>query len=600
MNLLERFIFLYNRLPLFLQDSIRPYALKLHDRLANRAYLNNQHDEGIKIPLGNPKENKYIDYKHSYLTPRYEKQFRNNFFPNDYSEIETETSLWRGKPVLKASIVVASYNQRETLEINLSAWSHQTYPLELIEVIVADDGSSDGTQELVEVLSQKVPYKLKFYTHEDDGFRLAKVRNEGVALSEGEIVFFVDADTIPSPEYIWEHMKYYHVSDCVSVVGMRHRINLKGISGFRIDRENIDLLRQLPMEDEPDATEEVKRWRKNILFNNKEFRKEPNVWGGFHGTLTSCRKRDYIGVGGNDESFNVYGQEDSEFGFRLLSKVQYLISNPKARLYHIEHPSNPQVLDPRNKEVLRQKTKGPKVTVYIAVYNGEEFIDRAVNSFLDQTFHDAELIIVDYGSTDSTSSILDNYRYHPKIRLYRQPNKGKAAASNLALLYSRGKYICPLGQNDTLMPEAIDILSTALDQDKRLGIIYSGYNIVTNDEEVQVNTQKEYKPGSFLINEVRKPMMWKKDCFDITVGFNEEVSEYAEYDIALKLEEVSLAKHIDAIVYNSFSTTSTQSTLSDTDIMIEKRLVLENTLKRRNIKLIPQLSKNEVAFLTQS
>jgi glycosyltransferase involved in cell wall biosynthesis len=94
--------------------------------------------------------------------------------------------------------------------LNSTYWLGRNRPPYVIEVVIADDGSSDGTEELVNTLNTRLPYTLIFYTQEDEGFRLAKVRNEGVALSHGEVVLFVDADTIPSREYIWEHMKYYH------------------------------------------------------------------------------------------------------------------------------------------------------------------------------------------------------------------------------------------------------------------------------------------------------------------------------------------------------------------------------------------------------
>ena len=261
-----------------------------------------------------------MQYRHKRRTPPRKKQFKNCFFSNDYSLVQEKTSLWTGKPSLKASVIVASYNQKDTLKLNLLAWMQQTYPLELIEVIVADDGSNDGTEELANNLMTRLPISLKFYTQEDKGFRLAKIRNEGVALSNGDVVLFVDADTIPCREYVWEHMKYYHVSDNLAVVGMRHRIKNNITQEYILDKHKLDLLSQLPMIEDPGTPRYMKKWRKEVLFNNVTFRRHWNAWGGFHGTLTSCRRKDYIGVGGYDERFTVYGQDSIDMANRLLAR----------------------------------------------------------------------------------------------------------------------------------------------------------------------------------------------------------------------------------------------------------------------------------------
>ena len=390
-------------------------------------------------------------------------------------------------------------------------------------------------------------------------------------------------------------MKYYHVSDNVAVVGMRHRIKNNITQDNILDKHKLDLLRELPMIEDPDTPRYMKKWRKEVLFNNVAFRRHWNAWGGFHGTLTSCRREDYIGVGGHDESFTIYGQEDTEMGYRLLAKVQYLISNPNARLFHLEHPSNPHIINPKNIEILNEKTKGPKVTVYIAAYNSETYIEEAIKSVLTQTFQDYELIIVNDGSTDSTDSILGQYKYHPKIRIYNQTHKGKGAASNLALLYSRGEYVCPLDQEDLLMPNALETLSNELEESDKIGLVYAGYYEVKNGEKVPVHPEV-YQPGSFLINKVTLPMMWKRGYFYLTEGFNQDVSSYLEYDVALKLEELRGVNKLDTIVYISCSKPETDISTRNSDLVI----ILNSALKRRGVKLTPALYEDDLVFTNRT
>lgn len=602
---------IFYKIPLFLQDLLRPIAkwfyyyicmLFSHDVSEEKAYQKNIDLKSLYIPVNDMHlkiKDKFLLYKHKFIIPPPKKQFRNCFLSNDYSEIEERAQAWDGKPILKASIIVASYNQKDTLKLNLLAWTQQTYPKGLIEVIVADDGSSDGTEALVEELKKKLDYKIKFFTQEDKGFRVAKVRNEGVALSEGEVVFFVDADTIPSSEYIQEHMKYYHVSDEVAVVGMRQRIEAKINEDTVLHKHTIESLKKLPMIEDKDAPERVRSWRKNILFNNMEFRKEPRAWGGFHGTLGSCRKCDYLGVGGSDESFTAYGQEDSELGFRLLAKVRYLVSNPKACLFHLEHPGSPYKISPLNVKMLKDKTKGPKVTVYIPVHNSEKYIEESIQSVLKQTLEDFELIIVNDGSTDNTGQILEKYRYHPKVRIYSQSHKGKGAASNLALLYARGECICNLDSNDLLLPDALEILSKELDQNRYIGFVYAGHYNIKNGEKILVNPPP-YKPGAFLLfqnTSFPKIRIWRKFFFIQTEGFNEKLLTNVDYDISLKLEEICYIKEVSTVLYQSIIHSSDSAPISQQITLKDTVKVLNFALQRRRIALRAEIDKqNEIFF----
>jgi glycosyltransferase involved in cell wall biosynthesis len=548
---------------------------------------NNRRDDVVMIPLRKKffeRSSHFIVYNHKHIVPHSEKQFKNCYFPNDYTEIEDLASNWNGRLYLKASIITATYNQKDTLKLHLLGWTQQKYPFDLFEIIVADDGSSDGTEELIKEMTNTLPYKLKYYSQEDKGFRLAKVRNGGIALSKGDVVFFVDADTIASPEYIWEHMKYYHVSDKIAVVGMRHRIEPTVNEDTVLNK--INTLKDMPMLKDTAASQKVRDWRNNILFNNIVWRKQWKVHGGFHGTLVSCRREDIVGVGGWDESFTQYGQEDTEMAYRLLSKVQFLISNPKARLYHLEHPHHPCKTDPKNKEVLQNKTKPPKVSVYIPVYNSDrnlilnvqKRIEESIQSILKQTLQNIEIIIVNDGSPRSFSKILEKYKYHSKIRILFQKKRTKGAACNMALLYARGDYICQLDPGDLLMPEALSILTKELDDNPKKGLVYAGYYDFFNNKEIK-RLPSEYKPGLFLKESTSYyPALWRRICFLQSEGVDENFNEASDLDLFLKLEEICSVKEVSLLLFKKRVHNSLKKIKDYT-------IALNNALRRRKLKL---------------
>ena len=82
------------------------------------------------------------------------------------------------------SIIVSTYNRPDMLKLVLTALNEKSE--KNFEVVIADDGSSEKTAEMIENLKNSLNNKLKHIWHEDMGFRAAAIRNKAVASSEGE------------------------------------------------------------------------------------------------------------------------------------------------------------------------------------------------------------------------------------------------------------------------------------------------------------------------------------------------------------------------------------------------------------------------------
>lgn len=96
----------------------------------------------------------------------------------------------------------------------------------------------------------------------------------------------------------------------------------------------------------------------------------------------------------------------------------------------------------------------PLVSVIIGNYNYGRFIGKAIESVLEQTYTDFELIIVDDGSTDNSKEIISSYR-DPRIRTIFQENGGQAAAFNAGFKIARGEIITFLDSDDWWKPEKL-------------------------------------------------------------------------------------------------------------------------------------------------
>src|SRR5579871_3703434 len=98
------------------------------------------------------------------------------------------------------SVVIPTYNRREQLRRTLDSLVAQRFPAAGFEVVVADDGSSDGTGDMVRSFEDRLA--VRYWFQEDLGFRAAAARNAGARLATAPILAFLDAGTIAGPDFV--------------------------------------------------------------------------------------------------------------------------------------------------------------------------------------------------------------------------------------------------------------------------------------------------------------------------------------------------------------------------------------------------------------
>ena len=111
----------------------------------------------------------------------------------------------------------------------------------------------------------------------------------------------------------------------------------------------------------------------------------------------------------------------------------------------------------------------PLVSVCIAAYNVEKYIDETIASVLNQTYSPIELIIVNDGSTDGTAEVLRRYEKEERIRIINSDNKGPCGASNLAFHHSKGDYIKFFDADDILNGGHIEAQMARLQENRLSG-----------------------------------------------------------------------------------------------------------------------------------
>ena len=100
-----------------------------------------------------------------------------------------------------------------------------------------------------------------------------------------------------------------------------------------------------------------------------------------------------------------------------------------------------------------------KISVIVPVYNAEKYLDECIQSVLNQTYPDIELILVDDGSPDKSGEICDRYaKEDDRINVFHQKNSGVCAARNCGIELSSGEYFTFLDSDDTLSKYALEVL----------------------------------------------------------------------------------------------------------------------------------------------
>lgn len=134
----------------------------------------------------------------------------------------------------------------------------------------------------------------------------------------------------------------------------------------------------------------------------------------------------------------------------------------------------------------------PKVSVIIPTYNRAHPVGRAIESVLNQTYQDFELIVVDDGSTDNTEEIIKEFQLKDNriIYLKHDENKGGSAARNTGIKASKGEYIAFLDSDDEWLPEKLEIEIRILNDDRNLIICSTGYTFINEKNGVIIGSSK--------------------------------------------------------------------------------------------------------------
>jgi O-antigen biosynthesis protein len=172
--------------------------------------------------------------------------------------------------------------------------------------------------------------------------------------------------------------------------------------------------------------------------------------------------------------------------------------------------------------------KIPFVSVVIPCYNYGKYVEEAIDSVLNQTFQNLEIIIVDDGSTDHDTIELLRKLSKPKTRIIRTSNQGPSAARNNGIREAKGKYICCLDADDMLKPTYIE-KCIILMEEGNLDVAYSWMKEFGNSNLIWQTTEFELenliRANCCIVSAVFKRSIWNN-----IGGYDETMQGYEDWD----------------------------------------------------------------------
>ncbi len=209
------------------------------------------------------------------------------------------------------SVVIPTYNRETVLAKALEAYRSQSQPGLIHELLIVDDGSTDGTESMVREFSCGAPFSVRYLRQEKKG--PAAARNYGIREARSKLLLFTDSDIIPQPALVEEHLKWHNMNTQLTAA----------------------VLGYVTWSPEVDPTPFMRWYGECAIFAYRLLRGKRETDFRFFYTCNLSLKTEYLRTCGQfDEDFKSAAYEDLELGYRLGKKGLQLLYNPRALGYH--------------------------------------------------------------------------------------------------------------------------------------------------------------------------------------------------------------------------------------------------------------------------
>lgn len=240
--------------------------------------------------------------------------------------------------MLKCSVIIPTYNREQLLRCTLESLVRQSLPRDEYEVIVVDDGSSDGTAQLCAGFAGRLD--LRYHFQADKGFRAAKARNVGILDARSQVCVFIDSGMLVHSDCLRAHVTAHAAAQGpVATIGYVYCFV------YTESQEHVDAMTRIIDFDDADAT--VARLREDGLWpdvrdpihevHGEDFGAHRAPWVAWWTCNVSAGTSLLRRVGMFDERFDSWGGEDVDLAYRLFRAGASFRRLRDAAAVHLPH-----------------------------------------------------------------------------------------------------------------------------------------------------------------------------------------------------------------------------------------------------------------------
>lgn len=245
--------------------------------------------------------------------------------------------------------------------------------------------------------------------------------------------------------------------------------------------------------------------------------------------------------------------------------------------------------------------ENPLISICVPAYKGEHTVAKSIQSILNQTYKNIEVIVVDDCSPDNTYEILQTIN-DPRLKLYRNEiNLGMVGNWNKTVSYATGKYVHLVHSDDVLFPTCIEEKVKFLKEHPTddFVLIFNATQLINENDKILMVRRYSKKNTvlegtKFALESLRKRnlygepsnVLFKRSVFEQVGGFYKELKYVTDWDLWIRISPFGKIGYINnVLVQYRVSTTNVTSSLSLKQMFIDDNLMLDNIQKMNVFKL---------------
>lgn len=183
----------------------------------------------------------------------------------------------------------------------------------------------------------------------------------------------------------------------------------------------------------------------------------------------------------------------------------------------------------------------PKVSVVIPAYNAMTYLPDTLNSVLQQTFSDFEVLIIDDGSTDHIQAWVAQNITDSRVRLIAQANQGLSAARNTGIANAQGEYVAFLDADDLWKPTKLEVQVHYLDNNPAVGLVYNWIAVIDAEGKLTGKVWRGDIEGDVLAEVLQRniidcpSVLVRRKCFEDVGVFDRTLRSVEDWDMWIRI-----------------------------------------------------------------